>query len=254
MILGEFTQDTLREAKLDSQNRIQKINRFLDCGAFGSTTFLFECDSPMDMQFGADGAFYLLTYGDSFFNVNADAGMYKWEYVKGQRAPRAVLTTNRYRRPAAADGELLERGFVDEDPGDSIRFEWDFGDGSPISTESNPTHVYTQRGRFTARLTVFDSSGQQTSTSTVITVGNTTATITISAAARGRDLRVRRQDPVLRVGGRPRGRRRAVLTRSRSRLCSGTTRTATRRSPRRAAAASCRRSPRTSRTAATCSA
>ena len=33
MILGEFTQDTLREVKLDSQNRVFKINSFLDCGA-----------------------------------------------------------------------------------------------------------------------------------------------------------------------------------------------------------------------------
>ena len=45
----------------------------------------------MDMQWGADGKFYLLTYGDGFFNINPDAGMYRWEYVKGQRAPKAVL-------------------------------------------------------------------------------------------------------------------------------------------------------------------
>ena len=32
VILGEFTQDTLREVKLDSQNRVFKINQFLDCG------------------------------------------------------------------------------------------------------------------------------------------------------------------------------------------------------------------------------
>ena len=50
------------------------------------------------MQFGADGAFYLLTYGDGFFAANADAGMYKWEYVKGQRAPNAVLNDRPHRR------------------------------------------------------------------------------------------------------------------------------------------------------------
>ena len=65
-----------------------KINLTLDCGRRrGTALFPFECDNPMDMQFGADGAFYLLTYGDGFFAANADAGMYKWEYVKGQRAP-----------------------------------------------------------------------------------------------------------------------------------------------------------------------
>ncbi len=57
--------------------------------------FGFECDNPMDMQFGADGSYYLLTYGDGFFAANLDAGMYRWDYVKGQRAPKAVLTTDR---------------------------------------------------------------------------------------------------------------------------------------------------------------
>ena len=185
VILGEFTRDMLREAKLDSQNRILKVNSFLDCGAFGSTAFQFECDSPMDMQFGADGAFYLLTYGDGFFNVNADAGMYRWEYVKSQRAPKAVLTPDRTDGPTPLTVNFSSEGSLDPDPGDSIRFEWDFGDGTPVSTESNPTHTYTQSGRYTARLTVFDSTGRQTSTSTVITVGNSSPSITISAPPEG---------------------------------------------------------------------
>ena len=32
VIIGEFTRDTLREVKLDEQNRVFKINGFLDCG------------------------------------------------------------------------------------------------------------------------------------------------------------------------------------------------------------------------------
>jgi PKD repeat protein/glucose/arabinose dehydrogenase len=185
VILGEFTRDMLREAKLDSQNRVMKVNSFLDCGAFGSTAFQFECDSPMDMQFGADGAFYLLTYGDGFFNVNADAGMYRWEYVKSQRAPKVVLGTDRTDGPTPLTVNFSSEGSLDPDPGDSIRFEWDFGDGTPVSTESNPTHTYTQAGRYTARLTVFDSTGRQTSASTVITAGNTSPSIAISVPPEG---------------------------------------------------------------------
>ena len=123
----------------------------------------------MDLQFGSDGAFYLLTYGNGFNVISPDAGMYKWEYVKGKRAPKAVLTTDKTDGASPLTVNFSSAGSLDEDPGDSIRYEWDFGDGSPISTEPNPTHVYTQRGRFTAVLTVFDSSGEKTSTSTVIT-------------------------------------------------------------------------------------
>ena len=52
------------------------------------------------MQFGDDGSLYLLTYGDGFFNINPDAGMYRWDYVKSQRAPKAVLDDRQDRRPA----------------------------------------------------------------------------------------------------------------------------------------------------------
>ena len=58
VVFGEFKQDTLREVKLDSQNRVFKINSFLDCGARPTSPtrpVAFECDNPMDMQFGADG-------------------------------------------------------------------------------------------------------------------------------------------------------------------------------------------------------
>ena len=92
-ILGEFTRDYLREVRVDSQGSIMKINHTLSCGqAVVRTDFPFECDNPMDMQFGKDGSLYLLTYGDGFFAANPDAGMYRFDYLKGQRAPQAVLT------------------------------------------------------------------------------------------------------------------------------------------------------------------
>jgi PKD repeat protein len=187
VIMGEFTRDILREVKLDGDHRVFKMNNFLDCGSANppNPNFLFECDSPMDMQFGSDGAFYLLTYGDGFFNINADAGMYKWEYAKGQRAPKAVLTADKTDGPAPLTVNFSSAGSLDEDPAETIRFEWDFGDGSPLSIEANPTHTYTTPGRYTAILRVIDSSGKVTATSTPITVGNTSPTITINTPVAG---------------------------------------------------------------------
>jgi PKD repeat protein/glucose/arabinose dehydrogenase len=187
VILGEFTQDTMREAKLDSQNRIFKVNKFLDCGQAlqPNPAFPFECDNPMDMQWGADGSFYLLTYGDGFFNINLDAGMYRWDYVKGTRPPKAVLTTDRTDGPTPLTVNFSSAGSLDEDPADSIRFEWDFGDGSAHSIDPNPQHVYTAAGRYTAVLTVTDSSGKQTATSTTITVGNTSPTVVVNTPVDG---------------------------------------------------------------------
>jgi PKD repeat protein len=48
-----------------------------------------------------------------------------------------------------------------EDGTPPFTYSWDFGDGSPASTEANPMHVYEKEGDYTATLTVKDSKGQQ---------------------------------------------------------------------------------------------
>ena len=52
----------------------------------------------------------------------------------------------------------------------SAKFEWDFGDGSPLVSEANPKHTYTQAGRFTARCLVTDPSGGRGEDSVIIDV------------------------------------------------------------------------------------
>jgi gliding motility-associated-like protein len=50
------------------------------------------------------------------------------------------------------------------------QFIWDFGDGSPISTQPYPTHVYPNTGVYLVRLTVIDSSTCNISDSTSFTI------------------------------------------------------------------------------------
>ncbi len=47
--------------------------------------------------------------------------------------------------------------FINESSGGgSLDYTWDFGDGTPVSHEENPTHIYAAEGNFTVRLTVVD--------------------------------------------------------------------------------------------------
>ncbi len=51
----------------------------------------------------------------------------------------------------------------------SVRFEWDFGDGF-MSDEANPVHIYTGTGSFEVVLTAWSSSGLSNKASLVIDV------------------------------------------------------------------------------------
>ena len=191
IFFGEFTRDMLREIRLDSQGRVFKINNVLDCGSLTpqrvpQTPNPFECDNPMDLQFDGNGHFYLLAYGDGFFNINNDAGMYRWDYVKGQRAPIAVLGAAPTSGGVPLTVQFSSAGSRDPDPADSIRFEWDFnGDGTVDSIDPEPTFTYTVPGQFTARLTVTDSSGRSAAANTTITVGNTAPTVSVTTPVEG---------------------------------------------------------------------
>ena len=185
-ILGEFGQDQLREVRVDSQNKIFKINQTLNCGpALQANSDLFECDNPMDMQFGADGNLYLLTYGDGFFAANADAGMYRWYYRKGAEPPTAMIAADVTSGRAPLTVKFSSAGSrVGAEQ--SIRYAWDFdGNGTVDSIDANPSFVYATNGVYTAKLTVTDSAGQSDTQSTPITIGNTAPTITLTAPTQG---------------------------------------------------------------------
>lgn len=61
-------------------------------------------------------------------------------------------------------------------------YTWQFGDGS-VSHVANPTHAYTNIGTYTAKLTIRDASGAQSSSSITITVTTSAATLTCSLGA-----------------------------------------------------------------------
>jgi PKD repeat protein len=60
-------------------------------------------------------------------------------------------------------------GSVDPD-GSIASFSWNFGDGTPPSTQANPRHIYASPGTFTAVLTVTDNQGGTDTDTASVTV------------------------------------------------------------------------------------
>jgi PKD repeat protein len=75
----------------------------------------------------------------------------------------------------------LTVNFTDESLGSIDLWEWDFGDGSPLSNDQNPTHTYKHLGEYTVTLIVYSSQGSDTETKTnYISVGCPSGVYTIS--------------------------------------------------------------------------
>ena len=85
---------------------------------------------------------------------------------------------------ATSGAAPLDIDFRDESTGAVASREWNFGDGSEVSTRQNPSHTYTESGSYDVILTVRDADGATDEDTIEIVVGDPvapTAAFTASA-------------------------------------------------------------------------
>ncbi|GGM33212.1 ThuA domain-containing protein [Dactylosporangium sucinum] len=174
-IFGEWNQNKLYTMQVSPDGKsLVDINQLLA----GMSTI-----RPMDMEFGPDGALYLIEWGTGFGGNNDDSGVYRIDYIAGDRAPIAQASAQPTSGPAPLAVQFSSQGSRDPD-GQAITYAWTFGDGG-TSTSPNPTHTYTTNGNFTAQLTVTDTEGRSGTANVLVTVGNTAPTVTITVPPSG---------------------------------------------------------------------
>ena len=94
--------------------------------------------------------------------------------------PRAVLSATPTDGRAPLDVRFDATGSTDPE-GHALSYDWDFGDGTPHSTDPSPVHTYTQDGVYTARLTVTDGSGLSDGDTTAISAASSGPTVNITS-------------------------------------------------------------------------
>ena len=176
----EWTRDYIKEFRLNrpNGNRLVSIRHV--------PVFV---DNPMDMEFGDDGALYVLEYGDGFFSENPDAQLARVDYVRGNRTPVVVANIVGHPDPnepltglAPLTVSFSSAGTNDPD-GDRIAYAWDFdADGVVDSRVANPTFTYTENGVFDATLRVTDTTGRMASASVTVIVGNTPPVVELTTS------------------------------------------------------------------------
>ena len=162
---GDWTRGWIKDIDINADGQPTKINSFFD-----SATMY----APMDMEFGPDGSFYALDYGNGgYFTGNENSAVYKFNYVAGDRSPIAQASADPDSGQSPLTVQFSSQGSRDPD-GTPISYAWDFQDDGTIdSTEASPTFTYEQNGDYTARLTVTDESGKTGNATVRVSVGNT---------------------------------------------------------------------------------
>ncbi|MEL3949712.1 MULTISPECIES: PQQ-dependent sugar dehydrogenase [Streptomyces] len=160
---GEFGRRWIKRIDQGADGTVKSIN-----------AFPWKGTQVMDMEFGPDGALYVLDYGTGFFNGDEHSALYRIENATGGHSPvvEAEASVTSGQAPLATK---FTAKATDAD-GDALTYAWDFGDGTK-STEQNPSHTYDKNGVYTATVTAKDPSGRTGTASAHVTVGNTAPTV-----------------------------------------------------------------------------
>jgi cytochrome c len=127
---------------------------------------------PVDMQFGKDGALYMLEYGQNWFAQNDDARLIKIEYNGGNRTPVAVATASKMAGAAPMTVNLSSAGSIDYD-NDPLSIEWVSDDKKAKKSKTpSASFTYKKAGTYHPKLTVKDAKGNVSTKILEIKVGN----------------------------------------------------------------------------------
>lgn len=164
----EWSRHWIMAIHLDADSNVQRIEPFLPDMKF---------TRPIDIQFDAKGAMYVLEYGETW-GMNPDARLVRIDYMRGNRTPVAVAKVSGGvgREPLAV--QLSGDASTDKD-GDPLTYRWTYvksGDASAsrtlIAETANAEVVFDTPGVYTVELEVKDPSGASNLSSAPVIVGN----------------------------------------------------------------------------------
>jgi len=175
-LFAEWTRDYVKAFHLDRRNQVTQIDPVLPSIVF---------DNPMDLEFGPDGALYVLEYGDGYFAENPDAQLARIDYVRGNRTPIVKVSANPGGGPAPLTVSFSSAGTNDPD-GDALSYAWDFNaDGRVDSRSPNATYTFTENGNYRPVLKVTDSTGRSASAEVKLPVGTAAPQVTFVTPTAG---------------------------------------------------------------------
>jgi cytochrome c len=158
----EWMRDWIYLVSMDKDGKYIGAERFMP-----NTKFYH----PMDMAMAGDGSLYMLDYGMQWFAQNEEATLSRITFNEGNRKPVVKVKADKKAGAKPLTVQFSSDGTMDYD-GDALTYSWNFGEGIPLSNLPNPKTKFKNVGEYNVVLTVTDKAGNQTTSSTIIKVGN----------------------------------------------------------------------------------
>jgi cytochrome c len=181
VFLYDWVRGWIKAVTLQPDGDFDKMEAFMPTTKF---------NAPVDMELGPDGKIYVLEYGSGWFAKNADAGLARIDYNRGNRAPEiAKMTANKAfgKLPLAVTFTVAAK-----DPeNDKMTYTWNLGNGITRKTmEPKLTYTFVKKGNYNVTVDVKDDQLASTKSKPVnVLAGNLAATTTgINATGPGKVL------------------------------------------------------------------
>ena len=164
LFIYDWMRDWVMAVTLDRNSDFQRVEEFMPNTIFSH---------PIDMQFGKDGALYVLEYGTYWHSQNDDARLSRIEFSEGNRKPIVKVSVDKKAGAVPATFAFSSQGSFDYDQGDALTYEWTFDTpGTVQSTEANPAFTFHKPGIYRPILKVTDAAGKAATAELEVRVGN----------------------------------------------------------------------------------
>jgi len=161
LFIYEWARSWIMTVSFDEHEGISQIEPFLTD---------MPLSKPIDLEFGPNGAMYLLEYGANYFANNDEARLVKIEYAEGNRAPEAIIKTDTKAGAAPLIVNFSGEDSYDFDKEDNLTYQWQIGDTEIEGSEV--AHTFETPGEYKVKLIVQDDYGKKSEAISTIKVGN----------------------------------------------------------------------------------
>ena len=176
VFFAEWMRDWINIATLTPEGKLDSIEQFLPSHKFVH---------PIDLTFGPDGALYVLEYGNNWFAADKNSGIYRIDYVDGNRKPTVKMKSDHSVGAIPLHVKFSSEGTIDTDKTDQLTYHWFFDQDEVQSNEKHPNYTFTKPGTYQVKLIVEDNHGAQNQQSMEILVGNAKPEISIDIKDNG---------------------------------------------------------------------